>query len=108
MSMCSSAVHVMYYFSIASGENFSNQFTELHSAIGSCVLLLQPFIAVCLFTSDMFDSWYSAACLLCSPTGLNHMIDVWLMWANIEDYIQICITHQKLLKRGWLGLLRTN
>ena len=106
MSLCSSAVHVMYY---SSGENFSN-FTESHPAIRSCVLLLQPFIAVCLFTSDVFDSWYSAACLLhtkYSPRNdlASITIDIWLtVWGEYRGLY----SHQKLLTQGCLRLLRTN
>ena len=56
MSTCSCAVHVN------TGSKLSNV-TDFHSlthATRCYALLLQPIIAVCLFTSDMFHSCYSA------------------------------------------------
>ena len=60
MSMCSCAVHVNTSSKLS---NFTDFHTLTH-ATRSYALLLQPIITVCLFTSDMFHSFYSAACML--------------------------------------------
>ena len=84
MSTCICAVHVMYYFN--TGSKFSN-FTDLQTlthATRSYTLLLQPIIAVRLFTSDMFHSCYSAASWLHTNYSFVRIPFLFTIWSLVD------------------------
>ena len=80
MSTCSCAVHV-------NTDSKLSNFTDFHAlthATRSYALLLQPIIAVRLFTSDMFHSCYSAACWLHTSYCFVCIPPLFMIWSLVD------------------------
>ena len=88
MSTCSCAVHVTYTILIhAVNSQILPNFTDFHTlthATHSYALLLQPIIAVRLFTSDIFHSCYSVACLLHTNYCFICIPPLFTIWSLVD------------------------